>query len=185
MSQDNCVLKCVQFPGEPPIYVGLYVDDFIHYSKSDKVEQWFESSLKSHVKVDFMGDVDWFLRQRYEWHKLLDGKVSCHISQEVIVDRLLDKHGMTDSNLAKTPYRSGCVIDKIPEDGKPVEDKKELVHAYQSILDCLNWLSINTRPDISTVYKFLSRFNSKLLQGHLDAAKYALSYLKHTSSLGI
>ena len=61
MPQDNCVLKCTPIPGEPPIYVGIYVDDFIYYSKSDKVEEWFEQNLKSHVKVDFMGGVDWFL----------------------------------------------------------------------------------------------------------------------------
>ena len=63
MPQDNCVLKCTPIPGEPPIYVGIYVDDFIYYSKSDKVEQWFESNLKSHVKVDFIDHVSWFLGQ--------------------------------------------------------------------------------------------------------------------------
>ena len=185
MTHDNCIFKCTPFADKPPIYVGLYVDDFIYYSKSDKVEQWFESNLKSHVKVEFMGDVEWFLGQRYEWHRSLDGEISCHISQEAFIDELLDKHNMVDSKLAKTPYRSGCVIDRIPEDDIPVENKKELVHAYQSILGCLNWLCINTRPDISTVYKLLSRFNSKPSQGHLDAAKYVLRYLKHTSSLGI
>ena len=55
-----------------------------------------------------MGDVDWFLGQRYEWHRSIDGEVSCHISQEAFIDELLDKHGMVDSKLAKTPYRSGC-----------------------------------------------------------------------------
>lgn len=40
------------------IYVGLYVDDFVYYfSESDKVEEWFVNNLKSHVKVDFMDDV--------------------------------------------------------------------------------------------------------------------------------
>ena len=41
--------------GQPPIYVGLYVNNIIYYSKSNKVEEWFEENLKSHVKVDFMG----------------------------------------------------------------------------------------------------------------------------------
>ena len=59
MPQDQCVYKCTPLKGHPPIYVGLYVDNLVYYSKSDKVEEWFEMSLKSHIKVDFMGDVSW------------------------------------------------------------------------------------------------------------------------------
>ena len=50
-----------QLKDSPPIYVDLYVDNLIYYSKSNKVKEWFENSHKSHVKVDFMGDVLWFL----------------------------------------------------------------------------------------------------------------------------
>lgn len=39
MDQDNCVFHCTPFEGEPPIYVGLYVDDFVYYSKSDCVQE--------------------------------------------------------------------------------------------------------------------------------------------------
>ena len=80
MDHDRCVFKCTPLPGEPPIYVGLYVDDFIYYSKSDKVEAWFETNLKSHVKVDFLGTATWFLGQRYDWCTDDDGRLSCHVS---------------------------------------------------------------------------------------------------------
>ena len=52
MDQDKCVFKCTPFKNKPPIYVGLYVDDFVYFSESDEVEEWFESNLKSHVKVE-------------------------------------------------------------------------------------------------------------------------------------
>ena len=186
MDQDKCVLKCSPIEGEPPIYVGIYVDDFIYYSKSDKVEEWFEQQLKSHVKVDFMGDVSWFLGQRYEWNTDdLDGTVSCHVSQQAFVEGLLEKHGMTDCTLAKTPFRSGCKIDRIEDDGIASDDKKDFITKYQSIMGCINWLCINTRPDIATVYKLLSQFNCKPSKGHMDAAKYVLRYLAHTSSHGL
>ena len=80
MAQDKCVYKCTPIEGQPPIYVGLYVDDLVCYSKSDKVKQWFENTLKSHLKVDFMGDAAWFLGQRYDWYTdPNNGLVSCHI----------------------------------------------------------------------------------------------------------
>ena len=65
MAQYTCVYKCTLIEGQPPIYVRLYVDDLVYYSNSDKVEQWFENNLKSHLKVDFMGSIAWFLGQRY------------------------------------------------------------------------------------------------------------------------
>ena len=56
MDQDKCVYKYTPMKGQPPTYVGLYVDDLIYYSPSDKIEEWFENGLKSYLKVDFMGD---------------------------------------------------------------------------------------------------------------------------------
>ena len=53
---------------------GLYVEDLAYYSRSNKVEEWFENNVKSQVKVDFMGDASWFLGQRYDWHTNLNGK---------------------------------------------------------------------------------------------------------------
>ena len=91
MDQDHCVYKCTPIKGEPPIYVELYVDDIIYYSRSDKVEQWFKNNLKSHVKVDFMGDASWFLGQRFDWHTDKSGRVSCHVSQQAMIESLLDK----------------------------------------------------------------------------------------------
>ena len=56
--------------------------------KSDKVEEWFVNNLKSHLKVDFMGDAAWFLGKRYDWYTdPNDGNVSCHISQQASGDR--------------------------------------------------------------------------------------------------
>ena len=92
MDQDNCVFRCTPFKGEPPIYVGLYVDDFVYYSKSNRVQEWFENELKSHVKVDFMGDVSWFLGQRYDWYTDPNGKVSVHISQQAMIEHMLEKN---------------------------------------------------------------------------------------------
>ena len=63
--------------------------------------------------------------------------------------------------------------------------KQQLVKKYQSLIGGLNWLSINTRPDINTMYILLSQFNCNVSKGHLESKKYVLQYLKHTSSHGI
>ena len=45
MGQDRCVFMATPIPGKPPIYLGLYVDDFVYYSTLDEVEEWFEQGL--------------------------------------------------------------------------------------------------------------------------------------------
>lgn len=113
MHHDQCVFKCTPFPGEPPIYVGLYVNDFVYYSKSDKVEQWFETNLRSHVKVDFMGDVTWFFGQRYDYYNDSDGRLSCHISQQAMVEGILQKIHLQHLSPDKSSHPSGLIIVEI------------------------------------------------------------------------
>ena len=102
-----------------------------------------------------------------------------------MIESLLDKFNYEHCKPARTPYRSGLKINRIDNDGLDPSNKECLIKEFQSIVGGLNWLSINTRPDISTAYSLLSQFNHNPSQGHLDAAKYVLRYLKHTASHGI
>jgi hypothetical protein len=128
MQHDNCIFKCTPFADEPPIYVGLYVDDFIYFSKSDKVEEWFENNLKSHVKVEFMGDVQWFLGQRYDWYTDSENRIACHISQQAFIEGMLQKFNLQHLSTTNTPFRSGLKIDRIDRDGKDVSTKQDLLN---------------------------------------------------------
>ena len=44
-------------PGKPPLYVAIYVEDFIYFSAADAVETHFETSPSALLHVDFMGPV--------------------------------------------------------------------------------------------------------------------------------
>jgi len=52
-----CLFTGVLIPGEPPIYVGIYVDDIIYFSSNDNVEWKFEELLSTIGSFDFMGRV--------------------------------------------------------------------------------------------------------------------------------
>lgn len=86
---------------------------------------------------------------------------------------------MTDCTIAKTHFWSGCKIDCIENDGIPADNWKDFIQKYLFIMGCINWLCINTWPDIATVYKLLSQFNCKPPKGHMDAAKCVLKSLAH------
>ena len=53
---DPCVFLGNPIPGKPPLYLILYVDDFVYFSKDDDVESYFQQALQAKISVDFMGD---------------------------------------------------------------------------------------------------------------------------------
>ena len=182
---DPCVFFGSLKNGLPPIYVGLYVDDFKYFSSSDETELLFEQILSTKCTVDFMGEVSWFLGSKYEWENLPDGRLSVSITQTARAEELLDDHGMTDCNPVASPYRSGHSIDSVVCDDTDPKDKPDLVLKFQSLVGGLLWLQRQSRLDISAVTILLSRFSHNPSLGHYEWAKYVLKYLKGTLDRGI
>lgn len=182
---DPCVFYGSLQDDLPPIYIGIYVDDFKYFSLSDDTELLFEQQLGSKCRVDFMGEVSWFLGSKYEWETLPDGRLTVSITQTAKSEDLIESHGMEDCNPVASPYRSGFVIDRIPDDGIPVEEKTVLVKKYQSLVGGLLWLQRHTRPDISTAVSLLSSYSHNPSHGHYESAKRVLAYLQGTLDRGI
>lgn len=57
----QCIHYGTLIPGQPPIYVALYVDDFPYFSKSTIVEQVFKTNFHAQISTTFQGPVTHFL----------------------------------------------------------------------------------------------------------------------------
>jgi hypothetical protein len=79
----------------------------------------------------------------------------------------------------------GAVIHRIPHDGVNPDAKPLLIKPYQWLVGGLNLLSHNTRPNITVLASLLSNHLHNASVGHLDAAKYMLSWLSGTRNHGI
>ncbi len=182
-----CLFTGVLIPGEPPIYVGIYVDDIIYFSVSDAVEQKFEGLLSSIGQVDFMGQVTLFLGIEFSWVFHPDGNLTVSLTQQSFIETLCDSLQIqsTHHSTFTTPYRAGISIDSIPTDNLSSSNRDDLRLKYQSLIGSLNWLSTTTRPDISTAVSLLAQHQSHPSSGHMDAALYVVHYLANTKSLGI
>jgi hypothetical protein len=108
---DPCVFYGSLRKDLPPIYVGIYVVNFKYFSLDDKTEKLFESQLGAKCRVDFMGEVSWFLGSKYEWENLPDGRLTLSITQTAKAEELIETHRMSECNPVASPYRSGFVID--------------------------------------------------------------------------
>ena len=187
VKNSSCIFFGKMFDNEPPIYIGLYVDDFIYFSSSSKVEREFEKRFGSRIKTTFDGDVSHFLGIAFKPTRHSNGHVSLHLSQEAFTETILQRTGLDgpDVGTAPTPYRSGYPIDKIPDEQYDQDTQARVTHKMQQLTGCFQWLTTSTRPDIATVTNFLSQFNHKASKGHLDACKRVVRYLKGTKDLGI
>jgi hypothetical protein len=139
--------------GEPPIYVGIYVDDIIYFSASDTVEWKFESLLSTIGNVDFMGQVSLFLGIEFTWVHDADGNLSVSLTQQSFSEMLIKSLGLDKASFSTfpTPYRSGHPIDSVVHTQMNPEDRDALCLSYQSLVGSLNWLAHTTRPDLATV----------------------------------
>jgi hypothetical protein len=186
-STSPCLFVGTIIEGEPPIYVGIYVDDIIYFSASDKVEHHFEKSLSSIGDVDFMGKVSHFLGIEFTWRYHEDGNLSVCLTQQSFTEQLIDSVGVPFSGVSTftSPYHSGLVIDSIPHREMDSSSHDTLRLNYQSLLGSLNWLVHTTCPDLSTVVSLLAQHQSNPSPGHLEAAHHVFKYLAGTKQLGI
>ena len=183
----NCIFSGIVIKGHPPIYIGIYVDDFIYFSASDEVEKVFEEKFGKAVKTKFDGDITHFLGITFNCKRHEDNNLSIYMNQEPFIDTVLVKVGLDgpECGTSPTPYRSGYPIDKIPKKDYDAATQARITFKMQSFTGCLQWLSTSTRPDIATATNILSRYNHCATTGHLDAAKRIIRYLKGTKHLGI
>ena len=182
-----CIFSGKLFPDQPPIYVGIYVDDVIYFSESRQVEQHFEEAFKSKIDIEFNGQIGFFLGINHTCIRHDDGNVSIHMSQEAFIDSIANIANLSDPNMSypKTPYRSGLPVDKLQSITPSNTDQLTLTKTMQQLVGCLNWLAISTRPDIATITNILSKYTSNPTQQHIDHAKYVIKYLIGSKDLGI
>jgi hypothetical protein len=182
-----CLFTGVLIPGQPPIYVGIYIDDIIYFSVSDAVEKEFETHLSSIGSLDFMGQVSLFLGTEFAWVHHPDGHITVSLTQQSFIETLMESLNITSCKPStfSTPYRSGKSIDSVIHESLSPIVRDNLRLQYQSLVGSFNWLAHTTRPDISTVISLLAQHQSCPSSGHLDAAKYVAQYLANTKTLGI
>ena len=184
---EPCCFCGTPIPGKSPLYLVLYVDDFIFFSPDPLVEQYFESAMQAKLDVEFMGMADWFLGTKFDWQVRSNGSVHCWLSQEAYAQEIITSMGLTEAVVCPkmTPFRSGLPIDAIPEIDMSVNDSAPLLSQYRTWVGMLQWMVLSTRPDMAPIVSLLASYQSKPSPGHLDAAKHVGRYLKATATYGL
>ena len=164
---------------EPPIILGLYVDDCVYYSQSPAVEKEFERRLNHKIqgKFSFMGNIQHFLGIKFTTKRDTNNKLSILMTQTSFIETISSLFHISSERPVLTPYRSGLPVDKIPE-GTPPYDPENIL-ALRQMVGSLLWLAQSTRPDISTITNMLASYQTVPTPSHVNAAKRVLAFITH------
>ncbi|CAH9104519.1 unnamed protein product, partial [Cuscuta europaea] len=155
------------------ILVCLYVDDLLIAGSNEDHIGEFKRSLKSEFEMTDIGGLAYFLGMEFVQTK--DGILIHH---KKYAEDILERFEMKNCNPAVTPCETNLKLGN-NEEGKPVNPT-----IFRQMVGSLRYLC-STRPDITYVVGFISRFMEKPKTSHLIAAKRILRYIKGTSDFGI
>ena len=163
ISENNVILHSVlldynHVKGEIPIYLGLCTDNFIYFPEDILVERTFESKLAPIFNFHFTGPPQHFLDLKMECNTNEHGKNIIFIYQQAFIEDLIIQLNLDDDVTGRklSPYRSGYPIDKIPSRNDLLPSVKfKSQEILRHIVVFFNWLTMRTRPDITTITNLL------------------------------
>ncbi|KAI8431647.1 hypothetical protein MSG28_016126 [Choristoneura fumiferana] len=148
------------------VWLLIWVDDILITGKTTEIKKTIEK-LKEEFKIRDLGEVREYLGMeiKREHDKL-------KISQTKLIEKVLEKFGMTDCKGTQTPMEQGTLIK---------EEETVIDVPYRELIGCLIYISTVSRPDITFATSYLSRFLDKPTNTTWTSAKRILRYLKLTS----
>ncbi|KAJ6258122.1 hypothetical protein Dda_7037 [Drechslerella dactyloides] len=154
----------------------LYVDDLLIAAKTVKDISKIKEKLKAKYEMTDLNEAKTFLGVSIERDRV---KHTVKLHQQLAIDALLARYEMSDCNPVKTPLRTNLSA----EEGTPLTGTA--IVWYQQLIGQFMYLMVCTRPDLAFTVGRLAKYNASPKEGHAEAAKRVLRYLKGSKDLGI
>lgn len=154
------------------IILAIYVDDILIFSRNGPEKNKLKEELMRKFEMKDLGKATHILgmRLRQEQNKII-------LDQKNYIHRVLEQFKMTECNPVSTPLENGIKLEK--------GDKCDPHSRYRSLIGCIMYIAVCTRPDIAHAASLLSQFNNSHSDTHWKAAKRVLRYLKGTMDYNI
>jgi hypothetical protein len=153
------------------IIVSIYVDDLIFTGNDEVMLSDFKNSMLREFDMTDLGKMRFFLGI-----EVLQKSDGIYICQRKYALEVLRRFGMMESNSVGSPIVPGFKISR-NEDENTVDETY-----YKQLVGSLMYLTA-TRPDM--MFVLISRYMTRPMEIHLQAAKRALRYLKGIVNYGI
>jgi len=171
LKSDCCIFK----RDNPLSFVALYVDDLIPIAGTVEVMNTRKADIAKRFPAKDLGRLHYVLGISCVQD---DENARIGLTQEVYIDKLINKFGLTDALPVTTPSDVNVVLMKDDNVSKPVDQ-----WYYQSLVGSLLYIAVGTRPDIQFAVLAVAKYSANPNQSHLTAVKRILRYLKQTKNL--
>ena len=166
------------------VMVLIYVDDILIAAPTEQLAAEFKAHLQREFKITDCGPVQRYLSIRVRYVK---GE-SVRLDQQAYTQEVLDRfEPQWKPVFGKAAPKKTPLPDNAQEwiygdrDGTTEEESSWFQNfSFRSLIGCLLYLSINTRPDIAFAVGLLARVASKPTYGACYCAAWLLSYLSGT-----
>ena len=158
--------------GNHELTVCTHVDDTVYGGSSDEVCDEFYRRMVRHFG-ECVGNTraEFVLGLKVTWDL---EKKTCTLSQRAHCEKILKEFGMEPNEVRRTetPLPTGLKAEK--NDGERVPTQE---FDYFGCVGSLNWLAVQTRPDLAGSVGMLGRYSQNPGPQHVGMARHVLRYI--------
>ena len=175
--------SCMYYHKSPTgiIITTVHVDDFLSIASSQDKNECFKTQMRSIWTISDLGTVHLVVGIAIEWKRETKQVL---LSQTALIDKIINVFGQATAAPVSIPMDPGLKLQWIDHSSLPRQDQADLVKIpYRSLIGCLLYPTIGTRPDISYAIQQLSQYLDNYSYVHWHAAIQVVWYLKGTLKL--
>ena len=151
------------------------MDDIAIYSADTPHLTTLIKNLKKSFEISDLGEASFLLGLHITYTL-----ISIILTQELYIGPILTRFRMKNPNTVSIPLPKGIILMK-----ETMEQPKEQVTTYQSVMEFLMYLVTGTRPDLGYTISFLAQFSSCPTKERNKAAKHVFRYVNGTQNHGL
>lgn len=172
--------SCVYFKREDKnlAIIAIYVDDLLLLTNNEKTKVLLKGKLSQKFDMKDLGEARYLLGMNITRDRK-SGKI--WLNQTTYIQRILQKFGMSECKPVSTPFDpSNKLSDKMePRSSEKSHEMNKI--PYREAIGSHLYAGQGTRPDITFIVNYLSRYMQNPGKGHWLAVKRVFRYLKGTT----
>lgn len=160
------------------IVSAVHVDDFLSTASSKEENERFKNQMRFVWTISDLGAVHFVVGIVVAWDR---PNCTVMLSQTALIDKIVMQFGQKNTSAASVPMDPGLKLWCTDYKKLPREELDQISKLpYRSLVGCLLYLSISTRPDISYSVQQLSQFLDCYTYAHWNVALRVVRYLSGT-----
>lgn len=179
LSSESCIyFRCLM---TGIVIAAVHVDDFVSIADPPSENKRFKEQMETVWTISSLGEAKFVVGIAIARDRLTH---TVQLSQTALIDKIVKMFGQSEAHPSSTPMEPGLKLRRPDTSSLSWQDKESLAKLpYRSLVGCLIYLTVGTRPDIAYAVQQLSQFLDNYSYAHWNAAIRVVRYLKGTREL--